>query len=364
LGKAIQTGGFIIAALIVGIVAAVCVIVWQDPKPVDFLAFWAAGKMAISGNSAGIYDIAAHRAVERSVTEVGTLPFPYPPPFALVVAPLGLLTFGAAFSAWMLVTCGLYLAAARGWMRRRIAIAQPAVLINGFVGQSAFLTSALLFGGTRLVASRPFLGGALLGALVIKPQLALMLPFALIAGRRWRAIGGAIASSAALLAIAWITLGGDAYQAFFALLSTFGGFVAESRWPWHELASFFGLLRFFGVPATIALTIHAVVALAAAVLVCLAWHWNRDGKEAMLAAATLLGPPYLLSYDAVLLALPVAWLLSRRPVLALSVWVLALIPVGALFGFYEFPNTIPLAAVLALLAIYRIGEGPRSVTAR
>ena len=276
LSKAVQTGAFIVAALIVGLVAAVCVIVWQNPKPIDFLSFWAAGKMVTSGDAAAIYDIAAHRAVERSVTGVGTLPFPYPPPFALVVAPLGRLSFGPAFTAWLFLTGALYVTAARVWMRRRIALAQPAVLINGFVGQSAFLTSALLFGGMRLLRSRPLLGGALLGALVIKPQLGLMLPFAMIAGRHWRAIGGAVAAGGALLALAWLALGTAAYQAFFTLLSTFGGFVAQSRWPWHELASIFGLLRFFSVPATIALVIHGVVALAAA---CLVWFALAFGSR-------------------------------------------------------------------------------------
>jgi hypothetical protein len=364
LTKAIQRGAFVLAALFAGIVAAVCVILWQQPKPIDFLSFWAAGKMVLASNSAGIYDIAAHRAVEQSVTPVGTLPFPYPPPFALIVAPFALLPFGAAFAVWLLVTGGSYLVAARGWMRRRYAAAQPAVLINGFVGQSAFLTSALFLGGMRLLASRPLLGGALLGGLVIKPQLGLMLPIAMLAGRQWRAIGGAIASVAALLALGWLALGAGSYQAFFDLASTFGGFLAGGLWPWHELASVYAFLRFFGVPAPAALAVHGVVALIAVALVWRAWRSNREGKEAMLAAATLLGPPYLLSYDAVLLALPVAWLLNRRPALGVSVWMLSLIPVGAIFGFYEFPNTIPFAALLALIAIYRIGETPHPVTAQ
>jgi hypothetical protein len=335
---------------------------WQQPKPVDFLAFWAAGKMIVGGNSAGIYDIAAHHAVEQSLTPVGTLPFPYPPPFALFVAPLGLLAFGPAFTAWLLVTGALYLAAARAWMQRRFALAQPAVLINGFVGQSAFLTSGLLFGGMKQLAARPLLGGALFGGLIIKPQLALMVPVALIAARQWRAIGGAILSAAALLLLAWAALGVSAYHAFAAMLSTFGGFVAQSRWPWHELASMFALLRFFGVPASAALAVHAAVALFAAVTVWLAWREDREGKEAILAAAALLGPPYVLSYDAVLLALPAAWLLTRRPALGLAVWTLALIPVGAIFGLYEFPNTMPLAAIVSIVAVYRLGGAP--VTAR
>src|SRR5947209_1072163 len=218
--KAIQTGAFVVAALFAGVIAAVCVILWQQPKPIDFLSFWAAAKMLLGGHSAAIYDIAAHRAVEQSVTPVGTLPFPYPPPFALIVTPLALLPFGAAFAAWLLVTGGVYLTAARRWMPGRLAVAQPAVLINGFVGQSAFLTSALFLGGLKVLGSRPLLGGALLGALIIKPQLGLMLPFAMLAGRQGRAIGGAIASAAVLLTIGWIALGPDSYRSFFGLLST------------------------------------------------------------------------------------------------------------------------------------------------
>ena len=166
------------------------------------------------------------------------------------------------------------------------------------------------------------------------------------------------------LALGWVVLGARSYQAFFELASTFGGFLAGCRWPWHELASIYAFLRFFGVPASAALAVHGGVVLAVAIFVWRAWWSNREGKEAMLAAATLLGPPYLLSYDAVLLALPIAWLLDRRPVLGLSVWILSLIPVGAIFGFYEFPNTIPLAALLALIAIYRTGKNPAPITAR
>jgi hypothetical protein len=236
------------------------------------------------------------------------------------------------------------------------------VLINGFVGQGAFLTSALLLGGMRLLRSNPFAGGALLGLLVIKPQLGLMLPVAMVAARHWRAISGAAVSGAAVLLAGLLVLGASSYRAFIGMLATMGGFLASGRWPWHELASIFGFLRFFGVPASAALAIHGVVALAAAVLVWRAWAADQEGKETILAAATLLGPPYLFSYDAVLLALPIAFLLSRSPALGLAAWFIALIPVGAIIGIYEFPNTIPLAALLCAIAVYRLGRAP--ITAR
>src|SRR5437867_9205667 len=116
LDRAIQGAALLVAALIGGIIAAVCVIMWQQPKPVDFLAFWAAGKMVIAGNSAAVYDIAAHKAVQQAaVSSVGNFPFPYPPPFALLAVPFALLPLGLAFTVWVIVTGVVYVVASCGW---------------------------------------------------------------------------------------------------------------------------------------------------------------------------------------------------------------------------------------------------------
>lgn len=357
LNRGIDAAALVAAAFVGAIVIAACVLVWRQAQQVDFVEFWAAGKMVLGGNSAGVYDIVAHHAVEQSaVPSIRILPFPYPPPFALLLVPFALLPFRASFTLWVLVTGALYVLASMQWMRPRLALAQPSALINGFIGQSAFLTSALFFGGALLLPSWPAIGGALFGALIIKPHLGIMIPVALVAGRQWRAIGGAALSCIALLAAGWIFLGTSAYHGFFAMMPQIGRFIAEGRASWHELASIFALLSYFGVPASAALAVHAAVALAAAVVLWRAWSSNRDGKEAMLASATLLGSPYLQSYDALLLALPVAWLLARAPALAILVWLLALLPVGAIFGLYDLPNTMPLAALLSLIAIDRIGS--------
>jgi hypothetical protein len=352
---AFKWGTLVVAALFGGIVAMACWIMLTDPKAVDFVSFWAAGKMAAGGAGAQIYDIEAHRAVERTAIDIGGLmPFPYPPPFALFVAPFGLLPYGIAFTAWIAVTGALYALAVRPWMPPRLALAQPAILINGFIGQNAFLTSALFLAGTRLLATHPMAGGAVLGLLVIKPQLALMLPVAMIAGRQWRAIAGAVFSVSAALLLGLVALGASAYASFFELLGAYSGFVAASRWPWHELASVYALLRYFDLPAGIALAIHGAVVAGAAAMVWQAWRQDRPGKVAILAAATLLFPPYLLSYDGVLLALPVAWLLieAKRPWIAGLVWALSLLTVGSVAGFYAFPNSVPLAAIISLIAIH------------
>jgi hypothetical protein len=365
--RIIRNATFAFAALFGGIVAAVCWIIWTRSYSVDFVSFWAAGRMLLEGAGPAIYDIDAHRAVEQSaVGNIGLLPFPYPPPFALIVAPLGGLSYGAAFTAWVVATVALYLLAARAWMPRLLALAQPSVLVNGFIGQAAFLTSALFMAGMGLIRTRPMLGGALLGMLVVKPQLALLLPLALAAGRHWRAFAGAALSSMALLIAPLPVVGLDGYAAFLKLATTFAGYVTAGRWPWHELASVYALLSYFGVPRAIAIGAHLAVAVGAAALVWRAWSGDHPGKVATLAAATLLIPPYLMTYDGLLLALPVAFLLveGRRPDFAVAVWTLSLIPVGAVFGVYEAPNTLPVAALLALLAIERVNVSTASQRGR
>lgn len=351
----LKTAAFLFAALFIGITAATCWIMITDPKGVDFISFWATGRMVVEGAAPQFYDLAAHTAVEKTaVPTVATHTFAYPPIFAMLLAPFGLPPFGIAFTAWLALTGIFFAWAARQWMVSRLAFAQPAVLVNGLIGQNAFLTTGLLLAGLRLISSRPLLAGAVLGLLIIKPQLALMLPVAMLAGGHWRTIAGAALSVTAALLIPLLLWGVEAYTAYFELLQTFAGFIAASRWPWHELASAFAFLRYLGVDAGPAMTIHVIIAISAAALVWRMWKKDRPGKEAVLAAATLLAPPYLLTYDAVFLALPVAWLLNegKRPTVAILIWGLSLISVGALAGFYPAPNLISLASILAIAVIF------------
>lgn len=349
----------VVAALFTGIIAATCWIMVTDPKPVDFISFWAAGKMVMSGAASQIYDVEAHRAVERAaVASVRLQPFAYPPPFALIVAPLGLLPFGFAFTAWTALTGVLFAFAARPWMPRRLAVAQPSVLVNGFIGQNAFLTSAAFLGGLYILKARPFVAGLVLGLLILKPQLALMLPVAMLAGRQWSAIAGGLASAFATLLVGLVAFGPSSYVGFFGQLSIFAGFIANSRWPWHEIASIYALLRYFGLASGAALIVHGLVAAGAAAAVWQAWATDRRGKEATLVAATLLVPPYLLTYDGVLLALPVAWLLleGRSAGAAALAWTLSLLTIGTVAGLYSLPNTLPLAALVSLVAIHALSR--------
>lgn len=324
-------------------------------RPIDFVSFWAAGRLAATGHAADAYNLQLHHAVEDSVAKIrGLLPFPYPPPFLMFVAPFGALPFAIGFGLWTAVTATFCVFATRADATPRHVLSHPAFLVTGLTGQNGYLTTGLFALGMTLLKRRPWLAGATLGMLVIKPQLGLLLPVALVAARAWKAIAGAALSATALLITAFLIFGAEVFEGFFALLPSYGRWMSESRWPWGMFASPFAFVRYFGAAEPIAYGVHAACALAAAAVAFRAWARDWDSRVPVLAAATLLVPPYLLTYDSLLLAIPFGWLMTRgawRP--ALLIWVLCLLPLASYSGFYTGPNPVPFAAGIALWALAR-----------
>ena len=172
---------------------------FTNPYPVDFVSYWAAGILALDGNPAGAYDYAVHRAIEaQGVAMRGGMPFPYPPPFLILVAPFALLPYAPALLAWVVASFAFYLLCLRTLFPRVswLAAAFPPVMTNAIIGQNGFLLCGILAAGLALLPRRPWLGGFVLGLLILKPQLGLALPFVLLAGREWRAFAGAAAGVA------------------------------------------------------------------------------------------------------------------------------------------------------------------------
>jgi hypothetical protein len=324
---------------------------FKAPNFTDYLSYWAAGKLTLGGEPAAAYDVVKHRAVEFTVTRIpGLLPFPYPPPFLLAVTPFSLLPYLWGFAAWILVTGAIYVAGTRRVGDLPVTVGHPSVLMNGLIGQNGLLTCPIIITGVFLLRQRSFLAGAILGLLVIKPQLALLLPVAVIAARLWPAIAGAAMSSGALLLMAFALFGFGVFDGFIKILPLYTELMRQDKWPWNEFISVFAFLRYFGVDQSVALTIHAIVALAAAALTWIAWSRDWPEQLPILAAATLLVPPYLLTYDSLLLIVPIGfWLRERpRPYLAGLLWLLCFLPIAHYFNMYRGPNTVCLAAILTL----------------
>ena len=289
------------------------------PLGVDFLCYWTASILALRGEGAAAYDPQTLHALQHArFPDAGALPFFYPPTYLLVCLPLALTPYLASLAVWLAATGAAYWRALRRMLgdlpgRSLPVLAFPAVLVNAGHGQNGFLTTALFAAGVIWLRSRPILAGAALGALVIKPHLGLLIPLVLAAGGRWRVLLAAAATAAGLIAVSWAVFGTQAWAAYFGSIAAAREVVESGALDPAKLQSAFAALRVWNAPPPLAYAAQAVVTLAATVAV--AWFaWRRPGSEAVgpaLAAATLLVSPYLLDYDLLLLAIPLAWAFMR-----------------------------------------------------
>jgi arabinofuranan 3-O-arabinosyltransferase len=293
---------------------------WPDGAgvPTDFVAVWSAGKLALGGHAASVYDWPIHKLVEQSAVGhpfEGYYGWHYPPTFLFVAIALALLPYTTAYLFWTIGTFPAYLAAMRAIIGDRagylLAAAFPAVLANAVVGQNGFLTAALVGGTVLLIDRRPIAAGVLLGLLTYKPHLGLLFPVALIAGQHWRVFASAAIVAMLMAAASWLAFGSECWHAFFGNIShTEQVFLSQGQADWSKLQTAFGLTRTLGGSETLAWTAQAAVALLAAGAIALVWRSTaaHEIKAAALGCGTALATPYLYAYDLVVLAVPLAFL--------------------------------------------------------
>ncbi len=282
------------------------------PYGMDFISYWAAAKLTLAGDAAAAYDQAVHRAVAAAAVNFeGQMPFPYPPPYLFLTAPFGLLDFPIAAALWIALLLVLW-----GVTIYRVfpgllapALAFPPILVCGIIGQNGALTAVLMILGLYWLPKRPFVAGLMFGCVALKPQLACLIPIALLAGREWRAIGGAITSFTGLAIASLIVFGLPAWQGFFGILPLYGTLAADGLVGWQRIASLYAAMRILGAPELLAATVHAVIAV---VSIAMLWRtWSRPGdwlhRAAILVTATALISPYIYMYDHAMLFVAIVW---------------------------------------------------------
>ena len=311
----------------------------------DFISFWTSGRMLLAG--ANVYDTAAHVEAQR---EFYAMPgeytaFFYPPNFLPFVWPLGLLPYFPALAAWLAVTGAAFLAAIRAWFRALglkgpalvLIAAFPPVFVTLTHGQTSFLVAALLGGGLLLTGRRPWLAGVLIGLATIKPQFGLLVPLALLASGQWRTIVGAGAAALALAALAAAAFGPQVWADWLAITRTASTATADGNIGFAKMVSVFAGLSLLGVPAAAAMAVQGAVSLALAGAVVRA-GWLRaftPGLAALVLAGAPLATPFVLDYDMVLTAFPLAFLFARARETGFADWeriTIAAVFAGAAFA--------------------------------
>jgi hypothetical protein len=295
---------------------------WQDcPVGGDFSHYWTAASLALKGEPAAVYDYSRlGAAMENSFGMKIPLVWIYPPVFLLMILPLALFPYLSALAVWLCFSLSGYLLVMSRLAPHPVtiwlALAFPATLQNCIHGQNGFLSAALLGGGLWLLDRNPGISGFLLGLLCFKPHLAALVPVALLAGRRWKALGAMAATISGLIVGSYLILGSSVWSAFFHNLPSSmkvlnsGELSGNVALLLQKMTTIFSAVLLVGGGFWAAKVTQIVVALAAVTAV--AWAWSREGSAAIRAAVLVLGillfTPYEFVYDLTILALPLAWL--------------------------------------------------------
>jgi arabinofuranan 3-O-arabinosyltransferase len=340
------------------------------PVYIDFTCAWVAGSQVLQGQAASIYDPAEFLKVQDALVGAGHSAYPYwpyPPIYFLILAPLAMLPYVAAFLTWDLVTLVGCIAVVYLIVRRRAAIAlvlaSPFAAWNLIDGQSGFLTASLLGASLLVLERRPVLAGVFIGCLTYKPQFGILIPVALVALGQWRAFASAAATTAFLVGTSAAAFGIDIWGAFpRAFIGHTGGILLHdpentSMFYWGHLQTIYGLIRTLHGGAVLAWFAQGVTALAVAIIIWLVWRSPARYalKAATLSAAALIATPYAQTYDFAAIAIPVAFLARDQIACGLlrgeQTIMLALF--GASLGVLVALASVPLGPVI-VIALFAI----------
>ncbi len=283
----------------------------------DFVNFWSGAFLAWHHRADEIYDGAAFHAFQQSVVgeHLGAFHYSYPPTLLVLTAPLALVPYVPALALWIgggwfAFYRALRLAMPEGRVLL-LALATPAVFVNAVAGQDGTWTAALFGGGLALLDRRPILAGGLLGLLIYKPHLGILIPVALLAGRRWRACAATAATAGGLIAVSAICFGPAIFTDFLRQVTMLRHVILEDgTGVWHRMLSVFVAARRLGADVPTAYLVQAIVGGLAGLAVAAVWFRDASAasRNSVLILGTCLATPYLQDYDLVFGTLVVTWL--------------------------------------------------------
>ena len=319
------------AAAAAGVSAAYSLWLWfssyvSDNFHNDFTFYYAAARLGLAHGWSHLYDLRLQQeqldAIGSHITIAQLARYVSPPPLAWLVTPLTVLPYQLAYWLWSTLLVGaLVLAwrlAAPGAGRARVIFLVAAVgwlpIIYGLqLGQPALLVAASVAACYALLQrGRDIEAGAVLGVLVLKPQLALLVPVVLLVSGRWRAFASSVVVLAVITAASVLALGPSGTTDYLDRLN-FATTVAENQ------------------AQTIAAWIHnlAVTRVAQGLIavwtIGVAYRLRRHGPAVVLAVALLGGlaaSPYVHYDDLAMLGLACLLFLraaSDRSVIAYAI---------------------------------------------
>lgn len=271
----------------------------------DFRIWYAAALIGPRWGWPRLYDADVMRlAVEITWPGSRVFPFPNPPPAAWLMLPFTVLPFGAALFLWTVLSLTMLLAFSQAfaptWSWARIAFALSVLgFLPVFVMVEAGPLSPPVFAGIAgcvllLRRRRQVAAGLVLSLIAVKPNVAVLVPLAvLVAGHR-RAFTTWLAATSVMVIVSVLTLGSHGLVAFAAVEGEYAGMG-------NYLA--FSLVELLGSP-------HAyVIAVPVIVVVTLVAARRSMSDPGLALSAGVLGSllinHHLTPADFILLLLPV-----------------------------------------------------------
>lgn len=356
-------------------------------KGVDFLQFYTAGRVVLSGKVSELYHLKSFAAesLQAVPAAAGMIFAPlYPPQVGLLFAPFTALSYGNALLLWSLVSVALYAICCWAVWRACPSLHQHRLTVLAAVlGYPAFFNlvaygqiSALALGFFSaaffaLRARRPLLAGLALGMLIYKPPLIVASALVLLLAREWTAVTGMLAGAGAQFGLSWAICGTDAvlgYGRIMRHVSELTPLLDIKPYQMHSLRALWSLL----LPLWPTMVLYAVCALMAVVLTVRLWRSPLPlaVRYSGLLLATVLVAPHLYVYDLVILApallLLTEWDLAHERNLGLCLYLAYALPLlGPLVARYAHLqlSVIAFAALLWRLTAAISSEAHRTAAA-
>ncbi len=292
-------------------------------KGSDYIQFYVMGSLMHEGNPDALYDAQAHlaegrRLIHKDLTLYASHPN-YGPQVALAFVPLAFLPYLWSLFAFLALSAVAYALSVwivwRGSTALRphgrvvavLAAGSPLLLTVVRYGQaSAFALLAVALSLAAFRRGRLFLAGFAIGCLAYKPQLGVVFGIVFLLTREWRVAGGAATAVAVQAAAGWMAAGSAAMQRYVSelwLLARHPNLVETFPSELYSIRGFAHLL----VPYEPVVTACGIAALIAAVALG-ARTWSSksdvDVRFGTIVVLTILASPHLLSYDLLLLTVP------------------------------------------------------------
>jgi hypothetical protein len=343
--------GLLVGVMLIGfdLIVAAGTYISQFAVRNDFRLAYAAATVGIKSGYSHLYDLGAQKlAIESLGPGFNPQPFISPPPLAWLATPLLVLPFGAALIVWtllLLAALGLtwYLLAPGHGMGRAahlvLLLGVFPVAFGVMVGQpGAWVAAAVATAWWLMRHERPVWAGVALSLIVLKPQLALLVPLCLLVSGHARTFGAWLVATLVIGLIALALLGPDGVARYRDVL-------AQTQTPEWDITRRYSISGPLGLGPVLTLTQIVV----GAVTLLAAWRRRGSGPELPMAAGivgSLLATPYL-GFQDFLMLIVAGWLVIRG---GATTWQVGLLVIGyALLQLSLVVLAIPILFAEALL---------------